>query len=148
MLDWIQNNMGVVEMSNLFESLRISDFKTVLQKDISIGEYECDIDPTAVVISLKFSQQNALKDYDSFVQRSDIKLLQTKKMEFPSQDGNFYFYIMLYDDEQLANYILSIFQDLSSLSDLNYFNCSVNGTIYKKVSIVNIKQIIEKEFKL
>lgn len=138
--------MGVVEMSKLFESLRIADFKTVLQKDISIGEYECDIDPTAVVIALKFSQQNALKDYDSFIQRSDIKLLQTKKMEFPSQDGNFYFYIMLYDDDQLAKYILSIFQDLSSLSDLNYFNCSVNGTKYKKVSIVNIKQIIEKEF--
>lgn len=139
--------MEVKQMSKLFESLRISDFKTVLQPDITIGEYESDIDPDAVVISLKFSQQNALKDYDSFIQRSEVTILNTKKMNFPSQDGNFYFYIMLYDDDNLADYILSIFQDLSSLADINYFNCSIKGTKYNKVSIVNIKSIITKEFK-
>jgi hypothetical protein len=143
------NNMEeIIQMNNIYESLRIADFKTVLKPDITIGEYESNIDTTAVIISLKFSQQSALKDYDSFIQRSEIKILQTKKMEFPSQDGNYYFYITLYNDNKLAEYIESIFQDLSALSDINYFNCSINGTKYNKTSIINIKSIIETEFNI
>jgi hypothetical protein len=138
----------IIQMNNIYESLRIADFKTVLKPDITIGEYESNIDTTAVIISLKFSQQSALKDYDSFIQRSEIKILQTKKMEFPSQDGNYYFYITLYNDNKLAEYIESIFQDLSALSDINYFNCSINGTKYNKTSIINIKSIIETEFNI
>lgn len=137
----------------ILESLRKLDFENVLSKHVSINEYTSDLITNSVVVVLYFLQQEPCKDYDMFIQTSDVKYLETRYDSFPSVKQEYLFYVSFNRDKELGKNITRMFEDLDMLANNVYYDLHiVNDTtekmnVYKKTKIEKIEAIINSNIK-
>lgn len=112
---------------NINEGLRPKDLRGMVRASVSVDQYESKIDDTATVIAFMVSDINAANDLNRFIQKSYVKILDTEVSAAPNQEGFYLVFVEMPTNDQLADGVSNICQDISALTDISKWVVEVRG---------------------
>lgn len=111
----------------IWEGLRPNDLRGMVRASVSIDQYESKIDDSATVIAFMVSDSNAANDLNRFIQKSYVKILDTEVSAAPNQEGFYLVFVEMPTNDQLADNICGICQDISALTEISSWVVEVRG---------------------
>jgi hypothetical protein len=109
------------------EGLRPNDLRGMVRASVSVDQYESKIDETATVVAFMVSDINAANDLNRFIQKSYVKILDTEVSAAPNQEGYYLVFVELPTNDELANNVRDLCQDISALTEISKWVVEVRG---------------------
>lgn len=107
--------MPMYKKTKITEGLRAGDLKTLVQKTISVDEYESKISDAAVVFGFYVHDRDAAADLNRFIQKSPIKLLDTEISPSPDQHGYYLVFVEILKNKKLGEVVKELLLDIEPL---------------------------------
>lgn len=109
----------------LREGMREGDLRDLVLPLISVDEYESKVDDEAVVFGFYVEDSGAADDFNRFVQKSPVTILDTEVSPAPDQHGYYLCFVELLDNKRLAANVHAILDEIGPLAGLDEWQMRV-----------------------
>jgi hypothetical protein len=108
-------------MSNLFEGLEQGDLKRLIHPELHIDEFESKLgdDADVVVLSFKVDNKEPANDLVNFIEKGYNWVLDADVSSGEIDDGSYIVFVELDRDNELADNIMDLMEDLMNLTEQN-----------------------------
>jgi hypothetical protein len=107
------------QMSNLFEGLEQGDLKRLIHSELHIDEFKSKLgdDADVVVASFKVDNKEPANDLVNFIEKGYDWVLDADVSSGEMDDGSYIVFVELDRNDQVAENIMDLMQDLMNLTD-------------------------------
>jgi hypothetical protein len=113
----------------LQEGMREGDLADLVLPLISVDEYSSKVSADeAIVVGFYVQEEAAAKDLNRFLQKSAAPILGTEVSPAPDQHGFFMVFVEMMDNDQLAENLESVLQEIAGLVKIDEWQLRVRGS--------------------
>lgn len=111
---------------------------------VEIDTFESKIDDArAIVIAFYVFEQEPAKDLERFIEKSEIKVMDSETSPAPTEDGYYVVFVELNRDDNFPEFVIRIVEDVDNLTNIKKWQFkTVGSTDIHDLTLDNLREFV------